>query len=519
MAVPPLSSTVTRVNPEKESEAYVPIESNGEMMITNKVVKLLASMRPCGKGIVRGTKACRVLEGFGRSFRRVSPGLHAKSYPTRRIGTFCSHSWQGWWLAKYLTLLLFYNGLAAAVISSIGAAIAAGLFCFDVLPILKGKDESQYRSSFWATMVGVLLYVMTLLLWRPGTTVFFDSICIDQTSTVRKTRGLVSMGAFLKSSNSMLVPWDASYCSRLWCMFEIAGFLRSRDGMKPKLIMRPTILGPCYLLQTLTVFMVFVGVGLVPDHPQWVFWTFQALVCFCGFYINMAAYRQYALSIENMQDELRGFTLQSATCWCCSIGHNRNGTPVMCDRDCIIKCVSIWFGSPESFEDVVRTEVLSCLTQHLTTQFFTYQQCVITMVPILWVFMDTGSAHVRLAELGHEWLLGARELTRGFAWWLGVAPLALLLGFRICFYLRRPLARKSCDVLLNFPPLLAVVGAVVLMVQLEQLCFNAFRVKSEFLVASTCLWPFSACWFRSLRYEVCRSTQALRPFPAVSITL
>ncbi|CAK9053733.1 unnamed protein product [Durusdinium trenchii] len=453
--------------------------------ITERVGKILSRMTPCGVDILRGTKAYQVLQGFGSPLRHPSPSLHAKSYPTEKIQTFCSHSWQGWWLAKYLTLLLFYNGTAAAVVSSIGAAIAAGLFCFDVLPILKAED-SQYWSSFWAVIVGGLLYVITLLFWRRSSSLFLDTICIDQVDPARKSKGLFSMGAFLKSSNSMLVLWDASYCSRLWCMFEVAGFLRSRpDSEKPRLIMRPTILGPCYILQTFTVFIVFVSVGLVPDHTPWVFFAFQALVCFCGFYINVAAYRNYFSSIEKMQAELCGFALQNTASDCCSREHKLpNGDKMICDRDCICKCISAWFGRLDNFENRVRTEVLSCLTEQLTTQFFTYRQCVTTMVPILWSFMDTGSAHVRLSQKPDHlpWLMGAREMARGFAWWLGVAPVALLAGFRISFYLRRRWNCGRCDFWLNVPPLLAVVVVVAIMVQLEQLCFGAFRAKSEFLV-------------------------------------
>lgn len=157
---------------------------------------------------------------------------------------------------------------------------------------------------------------------------------------------------------------------------------------------------------------------------------------------------------------------------------------MICDRDCICKCISAWFGRLDNFENRVRTEVLSCLTEQLTTQFFTYRQCVTTMVPILWSFMDTGSAHVRLSQKPDHlpWLMGAREMARGFAWWLGVAPVALLAGFRISFYLRRRWNCGRCDFWLNVPPLLAVVVVVAIMVQLEQLCFGAFRAKSEFLV-------------------------------------
>eukprot|EP00913_Durusdinium_trenchii_P030922 g28962.t2 len=161
--------------------------------------------------------------------------------------------------------------------------------------------------------------------------------------------------------------------------------------------------------------------------------------------------------------------------------------------------------------------VLSCLTEQLTTQFFTYRQCVTTMVPILWSFMDTGSAHVRLSQKPDHlpWLMGAREMARGFAWWLGVAPVALLAGFRISFYLRRRWNCGRCDFWLNVPPLLAVVVVVAIMVQLEQLCFGAFRAKSEFLVN---MLVFAAVVFADGSASAWASYARLA-FPSLSMTV
>lgn len=43
----------------------------------------------------------------------------------------------------------------------------------------------------------------------------------------------------------MLVLWDPTYVERLWCVFELAAFLKSREsGTATKLFIRPTILGP-----------------------------------------------------------------------------------------------------------------------------------------------------------------------------------------------------------------------------------------------------------------------------------
>ena len=54
-------------------------------------------------------------------------------------------------------------------------------------------------------------YAAGLLVWKRCKLVFLDVACIDQSNHVNKAEGLVSMGAFLKSSKRMLVLWDLSY--------------------------------------------------------------------------------------------------------------------------------------------------------------------------------------------------------------------------------------------------------------------------------------------------------------------
>lgn len=68
--------------------------------------------------------------------------------------------------------------------------------------------------------------------------------------------GLVSIGAFLRASDSLVVFWDPSWSRRLWCVFELAAFMHSRkaDGRKVKLTIRPTLLlGSCSIAVGLAI--------------------------------------------------------------------------------------------------------------------------------------------------------------------------------------------------------------------------------------------------------------------------
>merc|ERR1712176_207867 len=75
---------------------------------------------------------------------------------------------------------------------------------------------------FWPLLVGFVAYVLTLFIWQPRTRVFLDKICIHQTDKVKKRLGIDSIGGFLRNSSEMLLLWDSTYFSRLWCTFELA---------------------------------------------------------------------------------------------------------------------------------------------------------------------------------------------------------------------------------------------------------------------------------------------------------
>ena len=104
-------------------------------------------------------------------------------------------------------------------------------------------------------------------------------------------------------------------------MFELSGFLHSRQGAQPKMLILPTVLGPCCMLLTLSLFAVTAAVGAIPDGNNALLWTTQALVLFIGMYVVMAAIRDYFRSIATLEQDLRNFTIDKATCFCCQKNH------------------------------------------------------------------------------------------------------------------------------------------------------------------------------------------------------
>ena len=95
-------------------------------------------------------------------------------------------------------------------------------------------------------------------MWRPRTQVFLDVACVEQVDPNLKTQGLMSMGAFLKASKSLVIFWDTSFVSRLWCLFEMAGFMHAQKlGASRYLEVCPVFVGPALLCGNAGLCMMF----------------------------------------------------------------------------------------------------------------------------------------------------------------------------------------------------------------------------------------------------------------------
>ena len=179
-------------------------------------IQILASMQPTRPDIVRGIPVCQALQRTPRLWARGDlDALHVYSQATLELDEFWSHSWRtpGW--LKYISILVLHNSFPACVVGTLFAVASFVLCVADILPTWS-RGELQ---SGWSVLTGTVSYYLTLLLWRRGKLAFLDIACINQVDDQLKTEGLISMGAILKRSKSLLVLWDSSYTSRLWCMF------------------------------------------------------------------------------------------------------------------------------------------------------------------------------------------------------------------------------------------------------------------------------------------------------------
>lgn len=124
----------------------------------------------------------------------------------------------------------------------------------------------------------------------------------------------------------------------------------------------------------------------------------------------------------------------------------------------LLNCIRLWFGSVEVFEERVRKDVLCCLMEQLSGDFFSYRQCIVDGCPN----QLRGPPGAFLVN----WLL------RAAVWWLGVVPSILLLGMKAMYYLRQRSRSRCLDEVVNMAILVWMAALVLGMIELESLCWR-----------------------------------------------
>ncbi|CAE6951851.1 unnamed protein product [Symbiodinium sp. CCMP2456] len=274
---------------------------------------------------------------------RVYGDFYHLSQSTTRLHAFWSHSWHGSVSGKVVTLFFLYKAGAAAAVGTGAAVLACFAFWLGALP-----DDKT--SSWWCLSVGCLGYLLTMLFW-PQQLVFVDRVCISQTDPELQAEGIFSLGAMVKRADTMLVLWDPSWARRLWCVYELAAFIRSRSpGEKPRIIIRPTMLGfvmcAIWLACALGGFAFHftnhtIGVDDSSGRTD-VILQFSA-IAFCGLIFWYIAHlvREYCREVTIMCQHIGQFRVATAESFCCFVKHRRPGgdEPMMCDREVMQKCI------------------------------------------------------------------------------------------------------------------------------------------------------------------------------------
>lgn len=332
----------------------------------------------------RGVRAFQPLAWLGRLLIPTSPQnlaevAYQQSFVTERIGEFWSHSWHASPKQKILTLLLYYNGFPSSVVSG----LSAGIGCVASLYMAEGERQVEAVDAI-AAACGLLGFALTLLLWRSQATIFLDKACINQSNDLEKTEGIKSIGGILHRSNRVLLLWDSTYLTRLWCAYELAALVRiaqlnPKEGFK--LRTRPIWLsGLLLILITMAIIpqfrLVLISSGL-PDRA--------VTPILCLLLVPVASsqhFRQAAQFSAEAEQQLQGFSMSEARCFCCDHDHELDGREIPCDRVLITDALEHWFLSIDRFDVFVRRQA----SHYFRVRFQApYLYALLSGLPLLWI--------------------------------------------------------------------------------------------------------------------------------------
>lgn len=335
------------------------------------------------RSYLRGTSTATLLEGFGQRLRATSGGTgfvdvaneeYDKSFQVPSIDVFLSHSWHAPWFPKYLVLLIHFNGVYA-VVACVVASLASFIFSYSAMTFetrtLQLGCWGDHELTSLPFFVGLAAFLVTLTAWHHivrGTSldpiVFLDKVCIHQADMTRKTAGIASIGAFLVHSKSVLVAWDGTYFSRLWCTFELSAFFTHRGTQvdPKKMTVLPIQLG----LAVAVKFVLDVCVWpLVPSMIEDVGRAHgliamniasACLVHGLPAFAAMRPLRRYCLDVSRLDQQLKEFDMRKAACFCCTNNHRTADKRVRlpCDREVVYKSIAHWYGGDDEQVGILR---------------------------------------------------------------------------------------------------------------------------------------------------------------------
>eukprot|EP00438_Fugacium_kawagutii_P006664 Skav225703 [mRNA] locus=scaffold1817:310151:312056:+ [translate_table: standard] len=302
--------------------------------------------------LLRAAPLTVALSGFCKHWEGLaatgSKPLVTLSRPVKRINVFLSHDWQTCRWLKLLTLLLYFNSSAAAI-----AALLSSL----LLGVLKTQLGAS-MSNLWFYSC-YLVFLIVLAFWQrirnffvSAPMVFLDKLCIYQENEELKQKGILGLGAFVGSSEELLVLWSRRTFTRLWCAYEIGCFLSRMRRMKQLEILPVAGVASLYLTALLWHLLVISYTAAMkhfcpPGSPQdlwsvicvWLVVTPIGLILLPPIsYLKMTLMDDF----DQLPQQLQDFQIQKCECFCCHNDHKHplTGDPMICDRELVYEALS-----------------------------------------------------------------------------------------------------------------------------------------------------------------------------------
>eukprot|EP00928_Gymnodinium_smaydae_P006796 TRINITY_DN1241_c2_g1_i2.p1 TRINITY_DN1241_c2_g1~~TRINITY_DN1241_c2_g1_i2.p1 ORF type:complete len:682 (-),score=125.15 TRINITY_DN1241_c2_g1_i2:79-2124(-) len=487
--------------------------------------------------ILRAVRVHKILGRVGRVFLESagSQDTYGLSENVKAIDHFWSHSWSAKPVHKICTLIFFYNGGAAAVASVAAALLMAALMQAGVVPgnlcldwgcrnhtdCEQGFCESHGRCFphgacgrfavpadgicldeshsppfiYWPLPMGLIVYIIVLIRWRPRCNAFLDKVCIHQTDVERKRRGIEGLGGFLRNSRQMVLLWDKTYALRLWCVFELAAFTyvtslrasavpsswpllrraesfiwrRWRGSEMDHIVMLPVLRGFGIAIGASAVLLVHVLYSIIPlvTTSELLELVLPVVVAAAAILYLVHIARAWARDRYELRRQLSHFNVHNAGCWCCKVGHvnPETGAPVDCDRLLIYEAIRAWFdGGPAAFQQTVR-ERLYGEVEAILPGMLRFRDAVYMALPTIWF---------EISKLGGD-CLAFQFLNRRLLWILAICISWNPLIFGVVMWLSAFACKKRerCDWLVT-------VGVAVVVIALRQGTQEAYRLIMQF---------------------------------------
>ncbi|CAE7241002.1 unnamed protein product [Symbiodinium microadriaticum] len=256
---------------------------------------------------------------------------------------------------KYLSLLILFNARAAMVSTILISVLIGVLRMMAILP-----------NMVWTQLPCYVIYFSTLAMWqrirdvfRSPRIVFLDRLCIPQDDEEKKSECIRGLAGYLDRAHTLTVLWSNEYFGRLWCVFELATFLRNRRSRPIQLLpvemsMLAFLIGLCYSMVNLAYRTIMEArnmtvAGSLKTTP-WLA-TLRASgwlalvgvpVIPCYIYLGL----DFMMKLRLLPTQLRTFDARKASCYCCTVDHTdpQTKTPIFCDRKLIMEKLTEWYG-------------------------------------------------------------------------------------------------------------------------------------------------------------------------------
>lgn len=252
---------------------------------------------------------------------------------------------------------------------------------------------------------GAVCFWITLFFWKPRCKIFLDKVCVSQTDEELKRRSILSLGAILANSRRMLLLWDPTYITRLWCVLELASYSKLRQNILGDVHFRPLMQSTVVSCMSCSMSLFLIFNGFSKFAPS-LFLPLTFISVLVPVILAAHFFRRFAKDIAFLSEQLRNFSTGSANCFCCTANHIHPGTGagIPCDRVPVEETVKVLFGSTSRFDEFVQTD----LAQRFKAQsLLLWRHTVVSCLPFFWFgiglvvsYMRTGDMSVAVFKLG-----------------------------------------------------------------------------------------------------------------------